>query len=310
MRVLVTGAAGFTGTRMMNYLLQQEGVTTVGLVHRIPGRHAELSRTSSVAADLLDREGLITAVAGVHPDAIIHLAGLTRGPLDAMLLANVAGTKNILDAGYTANPDCRVLVVSSSAVYGDPSPGPIPESASLHPLSEYGVSKMAQDALALMYHELNDLPVSVARPFNLIGPGQEDIFICGRIAGQVAKILQQKQAALELRETRSSRDLVDVRDVVKGYWAIISHPDFSRDCAGQAFNLGSGISRQVSEIIATMEEITGRNFEVILPETPASIPIHYQQGDNSRITSLTGWKPEISFKDSLQDMLAEASRQK
>jgi len=176
----------------------------------------------------------------ICPDAIIHLGGMTRGDLGNLLQANVIGTKNILDAGFAANPDCRILVVSSSAVYGYPGEAPIPESTPLRPLSEYGISKMAQEALALMHHTLNGTHVSIARPFNLAGPGQPESFICGKLVRQVADIEQQKKTALDLLETSSSRDLIDVRDVVRGYWALISHPDFSGKCSGRAFNLGSG----------------------------------------------------------------------
>jgi GDP-4-dehydro-6-deoxy-D-mannose reductase len=305
MRVLVTGASGFTGTRMMQFLLEQEGVTVTGLVRTAPAPAPDTkSRISYACTDLLDRNRLISTVARVSPDAIIHLGGLTRGPLDALLLANVTGTKNLLDAGYAANPECRMLIVSSSAVYGYAGTAPIAESMQLQPLSEYGISKLAQDTYSLMFHTLNDAPVCVTRPFNLAGPGQPESFICGRIVKQVIEIGQQKRAALELLETISSRDLIDVRDVVRGYWALVSHPDFTSDCAGKAFNLGSGTATPLSVIIALIEEITGRHYEVEYPGTRPRIPILSQQSDNTRITGLTGWRPGISLKETLSDMLA------
>jgi nucleoside-diphosphate-sugar epimerase len=310
MRVLVTGSEGFTGNRMMQFLSQQEGVAAIGLVRNAPTLPQENSpRISYVVADLLNHDYLFKTVVGVCPDAIIHIGGLTHGTLEAMLQANVVGTKNILDAGHTANPDCRILVISSSAVYGYPGTAPISESTPLHPLSEYGISKMAQDALALMYHELNDACVSVARPFNLAGPGQPESFICGRIIKQATEIEQQKKPGLELLEITSSRDLIDVRDVVRGYWALINHPDFSEDCAGKAFNIGSGNAYLISEIITLTEEITGRHFEVKLPQQLPKVTLPTQQSDNTQITNLTGWRPEISLKETLRDMLA-ASRGK
>jgi nucleoside-diphosphate-sugar epimerase len=310
MRVLVTGAAGFTGSWMMQFLLQQKGVQVTGLVRKDPELTADFLTTSYVIADLLDRDILFTTIARVNPDAIIHLAGLTRGPLDALLSTNVTGTKNLLDACSQANPDCRILVVSSSAVYGNPGPAPIIESLPLHPLSEYGVSKMAQDAFSLMHHELNDTQICIARPFNLTGPGQPDSFVCGRIVGQVAGIMLQNRQALDLLETSSKRDFIDVRDVVRGYWALISHPEFSCECAGQVFNLGSGTAHSVSEIIALLEELSVHRFKVILPETPHESSIISQQSDNSRINTLTDWRAEISLKESLRNMLAEHCEKK
>jgi nucleoside-diphosphate-sugar epimerase len=240
----------------------------------------------------------------ICPDAIIHLGGLTRGDLGDLLRVNVVGTKNILDAGYKANADCRMLVISSSAVYGYAGTTPIAESVPLHPLSEYGISKAAQEALALMHQTQSGALISIARPFNLAGPGQPASFICGRLVQQVADIGQKKKTALELLETSSSRDLIDVRDVVRGYWALVSHPDFSGKCSGNAFNLGSGNAYSISTIIAMIEEITNRHYEVNLPQAISRAAIPSQQSDNARITALTGWRPEISLPETLRDMLA------
>jgi nucleoside-diphosphate-sugar epimerase len=274
MKVLVTGAAGFTGSRMIQFLSQQKVGMVTGLVRKTPViPPATIPRTSFLAADLLDRDHLEKTVAGINPGAIIHLGGLTHGSLNDLLLTNVVGTKNILDAGYAANPDCRMLVVSSSAVYGYPGPAPITESTPLQPLNEYGISKMAQEVLAIVHHELNGSFVSVARPFNLAGPGQSESFVCGRIVGQVARIGPQEKPVLHLLETSSSRDLIDIRDAVRGYWALASHPEFSQDCAGKAFNLGSGKAYEISQIIAVLEEITGRHYSVNLPPDPVKVPI-------------------------------------
>jgi GDP-4-dehydro-6-deoxy-D-mannose reductase len=305
MRLLVTGAAGFTGTILAEFLSHETGVKVTGLIRKSSQKDL-LPHTACIVADLLDREPLIHAMNAICPDAIIHLGGMTRGNLGDLLQANVIGTKNILDAGFAANPDCRILVVSSSAVYGYPGEAPIPESTPLRPLSEYGVSKMAQEALALMHRTLNGSHVSIARPFNLAGPGQPESFICGKLVRQVADIEQRKKTALDLLETSSSRDLIDVRDVIRGYWAIISHPDFSGKCSGRAFNLGSGIAYPVSAIIRIMEEITNQHYPVNLPAEilPPSIPS--QKSDNAQITSLTGWRPEISLVETLRDMLTAA----
>jgi nucleoside-diphosphate-sugar epimerase len=303
MRVLVTGAAGFTGTCMMQFLSHETGVEMTGLVRK-PSQKSLLSHTPCIVADLLERGHLITAVDEICPDAIIHLGGLTRGDLGDLLRVNVVGTKNILDAGYKANADCRMLVISSSAVYGYAGTTPIAESVPLHPLSEYGISKAAQEALALMHQTQSGALISIARPFNLAGPGQPASFICGRLVKQVADSGQKKKTALELLETSSSRDLIDVRDVVRGYWALVSHPDFSGKCSGNAFNLGSGNAYSISTIIAMIEEITNRHYEVNLPRAISRAAIPSQQSDNARITALTGWRPEISLPETLRDMLA------
>ena len=306
MRVLVTGAAGFTGTRMMAFLAAQWGITPVGLIRRhIPETGND---GSFVTADLLDSDALHETVTKIRPDAVIHLAGLTRGTPNVLQATNVTGTENLLDAVVSVNPDCRILVISSSAVYGYAGDLPIPETAPLQPVSDYGTSKVAQETLALNY-ENSDAAIAIARPFNLAGPFQPESFVCGRIVKQVVEIEQRKRDALELREISTSRDLIDVRDVVRGYWALVSHPDFTGKCAGKAFNLGSGNASSLSAIIALVEKITGNHYEIRLPETPPPIPVPTQRSDNTRITSLTGWKPAISLKETLRDML-EAERNK
>ena len=304
MKVLVTGASGFTGRQMMRLLASQQGVTSFGLVRQLPPDPA--SRCSYVTADILDRPGLEAALAQVHPDALIHLAGLTHGTAGALHETNVTGTKNILDAVLAANPECRILVVSSSAVYGYAGDLPIPDTTPLNPVTDYGRSKVAQEAVSLEYAG-NGAAVAIARPFNLAGPGQPGTFVCGRIVSQVIEIERKKREALELREIVSSRDLIDVRDVVKGYWALVSHADFSGDCAGRVFNLGSGKTYPLSTVIALIAEITGNIYKIRLPESLPQIPVPSQKSDNSRITGLTGWIPEISLKETLADML-EAAR--
>jgi nucleoside-diphosphate-sugar epimerase len=302
MRVLVTGAAGFTGTAMVAFLSRQAGVEPVALV-RNPHSVSFPPRVPVIAADLLDRDALHAAVAGARPDAVIHLAGLTRGKAEALHAANVTGTRNLLDAVFVANPLCRVLVVSSSAVYGYAGDGPIPETAPLRPVDEYGKSKVAQEDLAREYAG-RGFAVAIARPFNLAGPGQGEAFVCGRIVKQVIGIERTSRAALELREVSSSRDLIDVRDVVQGYGALLSRPDFTGECAGKVFNLGSGNAYRISSILAMIEAITGMHYDLRLPETPPVIAVPTQQSDNTRITSLTGWKPVITLEETLRDMIA------
>ena len=309
MNVLVTGAAGFTGRRMMAYLATQKDVTPVGLVRREIPKTGDLP-TIPMVADLLDNQRLQAVIPSACPDAVIHLAGLTGGSPEVLHATNVEGTKNLLDAVIRFNPACRILVVSSSAVYGYAGDGPIPETSPLKPVSDYGKSKAEQEMIAFDYAFKEKSAVAVARPFNLAGPGQTDVFVCGRIVNQVVDIERGERDALDLWETSSSRDLIDVRDVVSGYWALLSHPDFPAECSGKAFNLGAGKAFRVSEIIAIVAAITGNHYRVRLPDTPHPIRIPTQQSDNARITALTGWLPEIPLEKTLRDMLDAARNTK
>jgi GDP-4-dehydro-6-deoxy-D-mannose reductase len=262
-----------------------------------------------VEGDIRDRAALEQLLDSLTPDCIVHLAALNHGTLKVLLETNVLGTENLLIAARKASPECRILVVGSSAAYGHAGGRPIAEKTPLIPLSEYGVSKAAQEMIALQHRALHGMQIAVARPFNLVGPGQPESFICGRIVRQVALIEKAQKNSIDLFEIRSARDFIDVRDVAPGYWAILSHPEFERLCAGKAFNLGSGRAYSVAEVIATIEDITGRHFPVTLPEQEPRIPIPTQRSDNTRIQSVTGWRPCIPLRNSLKDML-EAARKK
>ncbi|MDO8872989.1 MAG: GDP-mannose 4,6-dehydratase, partial [Methanoregula sp.] len=206
------------------------------------------------------------------------------------------------------NPDCRILVISSSAVYGYAGENAIAEDQPLKPLTEYGLSKATQDNLCQMYHKIRNCQVAIARPFNLIGPDQPASFVCGKIVQQVIEIEHGRRSSLDLMEIKSCRDFIDVRDVVSAYWALISHKKFREDCAGNAFNIGSGRATPVSTVIDLLQEITGKEYPLHLPVSSLSIAVPSQKSDNSRIHRITGWMPRISLKESLSDMLDAARK--
>lgn len=190
-------------------------------------------------------------------------------------------------------------MISSSAIYGYVGNTPIAETQMLKPLSEYGVSKAAQNTLCQMYYKTKGChQVAVARPFNLVGPNQPDSFICGRIMQQVIEIEQGKRTYLDLLEIQSCRDFIDVRDVVKAYWTLLIHTKFKEDCTGNAFNIGSWKTYAVSTVINLLQEITGKEYQLNLPASSPPITIPSQISDNTRIHCITGWNPYISLKES------------
>jgi GDP-4-dehydro-6-deoxy-D-mannose reductase len=308
MKVLITGASGFTGIHMIDFLSTQQDIRIFALARKIPAHVASAQNISWVEGDILNPDKIIKTISAVEPDAIIHLAGLNRGPLQDLQQTNVTGTQNILETAFNVNPNCRILVISSSAIYGYAGNFPIPESTHLQPLSEYGISKAAQDILCQKFHTTKGSLVAVARPFNLVGPGLPTSFVCGRIVQQVIEIEQGKRTSLDLLEIQSCRDFIDVRDVVKAYWMILTHTKFRDECAGKTFNIGSGKSCAVSTVINLLEKITGNEFKVHLPASSPPITIPSQLSDNTRIHRITGWKPHISLKESLSDMVNAARK--
>jgi GDP-4-dehydro-6-deoxy-D-mannose reductase len=308
MNLLITGASGFTGTAIIRFLAPEKKIHITGITRKQKSHSSTETSVVWITADLLDRDHLFNRVSSVHPDALIHLAGLNHGSPVDLVTTNICGTQNILEAVRRTNPECQILVISSSAVYGYQDVSPITENSPFQPMTEYGVAKAGQEILAQMHHRAQGSNIAVARPFNLIGPGQTAAFLCGKIVRQIVEFKQGKRDTLDLFETHSCRDFIDVRDVVRAYWALISHPFFLEDCAGRAFNIGSGRSCAISEVISTLEKITGDTYPIHLPAIPTHISIPSQQSDNSQIHAVTGWTPSISLEDSLRDML-EAERE-
>ncbi|MEI8331611.1 MAG: GDP-mannose 4,6-dehydratase [Methanomicrobiales archaeon] len=310
MRILVTGASGFTGSWMLQHLsnLVQTDLEIIALVNSKIPSDTEKNGITYIKGDLLDFVNLKRHISSLIPDRVIHLAGLNRGTLYELLNTNVVGTKNLLDVLQSINDKCRVLVISSSSGYGYAGDHPISETSPLMPLSEYGISKMGQDVLCEMFYKNKGTHVAIARPFNLVGPGLSSLFVCGGIIRQVIEIEKGKKQFIDLLEIASCRDFIDVRDAVAAYWSLLSHPEFEHMCIGKAFNVGSGNAHTISSVIESIEEITGEKYIVHLASKLAYISIPTQRSDNTHIHKTTGWSPKIPLKKSLRDMLEVARK--
>jgi len=195
MKILVTGASGFTGHYMVDYLLALPGsdLEIFGLYKT----HVPSDRNGCryIQGDLCNRDETRALIRSVSPDAVLHLAGINRGTLHDLLRINVLGTQNLLDAVVQERPDCRVLVVGSSAEYGYAGSDPIAEDAPLRPVGAYGISKVAEDLLARSYASVHKLNVAVVRPFNLIRPPVNRRHLC--VVGSLDWCLRLKQASRE-----------------------------------------------------------------------------------------------------------------
>ena len=302
MRVLITGAGGLAGSAMVRRILGVEGGQEVFGTYRkkLPGSS---DRFTPIRLDLTDREKTLARVGEAEPELVIHLAGQNHGSLDDLLRSNVIATRNLLDAACSLRNPVQVLVTGSSAEYGYAGTGPIPESAPLRPVGPYGVSKVAAELLAFSYHSARQLPVAVVRPFNLVGPGQSDTYVCGKIVKQVVEVEEGKREEISLADLSSRRDFIDVRDMAVACWALVSLPEFAIRCAGRAFNIGSGKDHSVADILEIIRKTTGKRYPVVLPEREIPIPVPTQRSDNSLIAATCGWKPSLSLAQSLWDML-------
>jgi GDP-4-dehydro-6-deoxy-D-mannose reductase len=308
MKVLITGASGFTGNYMSEYLAPKKNCELFGLVHKHAKNHSV--DIELIGCDLHNRKKVESVIQEIIPDRIIHLAGLNHGSFSDLLQTNVLGTENLLHAVNNEQNKCRVLIISSSAEYGYSDVLPIKESSSLNPISEYGVSKVAENLLSMSYYHRFGLQVAVARPFNLIGPGQPSSFVCGQIISQIVEIEKGNKTSLDLREIESCRDFIDVRDAVAAYWSIVDHKRYATECAGNVFNVGSGKCYSISNVLEIIWETLKRKYPVTISKNSGTILIPRQQSDNSLILKTTSWQPKIELKESISDMLRLARKLK
>jgi GDP-4-dehydro-6-deoxy-D-mannose reductase len=302
----ITGISGFAGSHLAELCLA-ESMAVSGLA-RDPAAAPNLAGVKGSISlhqgDLGDCRRLAEVLDEARPDLIFHLAAETGGgaPEDRLLETNVIGTLNLLAAAALLSPVPRLLVASSSAVYGrGPVPGaPIGETSDLDPLSPYGLSKAAQERLALWLAAVLGVPVIVARAFNQTGPRESDAFVAASIARQIAEIeagAAPPRIAVGRRDT--SRDFTDVRDIARGYLLAAT-----RGKPGEAYNLASGTAVSIQELVDRLVRLSGRPIEIV--EDPARMrpaELLSQVGDATKARSELGWEPRISLDRTLRDLL-------
>ncbi len=300
-RALVTGGTGFLGRHLVTFLLSEGYQVAVASVPQ-QAETADLP-VASFLCDVRDRDSLALVIEQAAPQVVFHLAGLARGDdLAELMSVNVLGTRTLLDVARQQPEPPVVIIPGSAAEYGLPvDTQPINESAALRPISNYGVSKVAQSLLGQGYALRGDVPVIVGRVFNILGPGEPPSMLCGAMAAQVAAC-EAGFSPLVVRVGNLSpiRDYVDVRDAARalGLLALGGVP-------GAIYNICSGQARRVEEVVRQLVALSSKEI-ALLPDPerqrPADIP--HCVGNPERLHSATGWSPQFSLEDSLQATLA------
>jgi GDP-4-dehydro-6-deoxy-D-mannose reductase len=308
-RLLVTGAGGFVGGHLVDFLHAEEpGVEIHGVVLPHGGvswRAASGARV--VEADLNDPAAAAAVVEDVRPDRILHLAGQSSvhtSWLDpgGTMRTNVLGIVHLLDAVRRQGLRPAVLVVGSAEEYGPVGPEemPIREETPLRPASPYAVSKVAQGALALLYGPAGGLRVVLTRTFHHTGPGRGEAFAESSFARQIAEIeAGLRPPILKVGNLDAVRDFADVRDVVRAYWLLLEKGE-----GGVAYNVCSGTGRPVRRVLDMLLAGSSARIDVSVdPERlrPSDVPA--QVGDPSRLRRATGWEAKIPLERTLRDLL-------
>jgi len=301
-RTLVTGAAGFVGSHLLDSLRDRGPIVAWS---RPGGREPDDTAGAEWhAIDLLDRDAVFRGLEAAAPTRIYHLAGAPSVDTSwrsvvPHLRANVLGTHHLLDAVRARRRPCRVLVVTSAQVYAVMDE-PISEQAPLRPPTPYGVSKLAQDQLALRAVSEDGLDVVVARPFNHAGPRQKPVFSISSFARQVARIeIGLEPPRIRVGNLDARRDITDVRDVVEAYTGLVA-----RAPAGRPYNVCSGSAWRIGDLLDELRQLARVPVEVQVDPArlrPADVPVI--QGDATRLRSELGWTPRIPVERTLADTL-------
>ena len=290
MRALVTGSNGFVG-RWLSAHLESQGDEVTGL---------------DAETDVTDAAAISAAVQAAEPDAVFHLAaqasvGTSWEDQAGTYLVNTVGTVNVLAGAAACSTPPRVLLVSSSEVYGRVRPEdlPIREDHQFAPVSPYAASKAAAEIAAVQAWLGRGLPVVRARPFNHTGPGQRTDFVVPALARQVAEAVRSGAHALYTGNLEARRDISDVRDVVRAYRALALHGE-----PGEVYNVCSGVAVSIREVAERLLRTAGVDMPIVVdPERVRPIELPELRGDPSRLKAATGWSPAVDFDDTLADVL-------
>ena len=297
---LVTGAAGFAGSHLVEHLLENEARVAAWGHGPIPSSLRSSDRILWTAVDVTDPAAVEAALGETRPSAVYHCAGIadvhsTWSDSATALRVNVLGTHNLLNALERVAIDAPVLITGSALVY-KPSDAALSEDSTIGPASPYGVSKLAQELVGLAARGR----VIVARPFNHAGPRQAPAYVTSSFARQIAEAeAGVRQPVLEVGNLEARRDITDVRDTVRAYALLMQKGQAGGPynvCRGEAFRVGDLLDALVRQSQAAIEVRTDP-----ARLRPNDMPVVL--GDPSRLERDTGWKPRIPIEQTLRDLL-------
>lgn len=299
MRALVTGACGFVGRYLVEHLLSCGDEVLAGTFQ---SNHA--LRVPTVPLDVTSVASCLEVLNRFKPDVIYHLAGIAFVPeaednFDRALLVNVGGTNNLYRTCHLLNRGIKILYVSSAEVYGRISPAELPlrETTATRPANNYSLSKLMAEQVAARYDQFGNVHSVIARPFNHIGPGQNDRFVASSFAHQLAQIARgEAPARIRVGNLDACRDFSDVRDIVRGYRSAMER-------GRGIYNFGSGRAHSIRWLLDTLIEVSGLTVEIETdPERFRAAEVPELYGDISKARVELGWEPRYDLRTTLGEI--------
>ena len=317
-RVLITGITGMVGSHLLDYLIENTDWEIWGMLRwrsplsnindHVPAINRK-QRIHLVYADLRDTMSIDAAVEQCKPDYVFHLAAQSYpktsfdSPLDTMD-TNVQGTERLLGALRKYRSDAVVHVCASSEVFGrvPKEKLPIDEECGFHPASPYAISKVGTDLIGRYYAEAYGMTVMTTRMFTHTGPRRGDVFAESTFAKQIAMIEQNKiDPVVNVGNLDSLRTWADVRDAVRAYYLLVTEDPVP----GAYYNIGGTYTCSVRDMLDTLIGLSSvKNIEVrVDPDRLRPIDADLQVPDTRKFEAHTGWKTEIGFEKTMQDLL-------
>lgn len=297
-KILVTGADGFIGSHLVEYLIQQgynvkafalyNSFNSWGWLDSLPSAIKE--QLEIFTGDIRDPEGVRTAMHGC--DAVLHLAALIAIPYsyhspDTYVDTNIRGTLNILQAARSLDI-AKIVHTSTSEVYGTAQFVPISEEHPLQAQSPYSATKIAADQLVLSFYRSFSLPAAIIRPFNTYGPRQSARAVIPTIITQIAAGAR----SIKLGALSPTRDFNYVLDTVRAFEAVLQ----TEATIGQVLNAGSGYEISIGDTAHLIADIMGVSLDIECDAQrirPEKSEVERLWADNSRLRNMTNWKPDF-----------------
>ena len=305
MKVLVTGADGFIGSHLTEELVKKgyevraftyyNSFGTWGWLDMMP---AEILKSVEIfSGDIRDPNGVRMAVKGV--EEIFHLAALIAIPFsfhspDSYVDTNIKGTLNVLQAALDYDTS-KVLITSTSEVYGTAQYVPIDEKHPYQGQSPYSATKIGADRLAESFYRSFETPISIVRPFNTYGPRQSARAVIPTI---ISQLLAGKKE-IKLGALSPTRDFNYVKDTVAGFISIAE----SDRTIGEEINIATQNEISIGELASEIISQINPDARIICEEErlrPEKSEVNRLLGSNEKIKRLTGWRPQYSLKEGLQ----------
>ena len=303
-KVLVTGADGFIGSHLVEYLLEKgykvrafvfyNSFNSYGWLDTLPKE--KLKEIEIFSGDIRDPNGVRVAMEGI--DIIYHLAALIAIPYsyhspDSYVDTNIKGTLNVLQAGKLLNTK-KILVTSTSEVYGTAQYVPIDEKHPFQGQSPYSATKIGADRMAEAFHKSFEMPISIVRPFNTFGMRQSARAVIPTIITQ----LLNGETQIKLGDTIPTRDLLFVKDTVAGFEAIAR----SEKTIGEEINIATQSETSVGDLAQNIINIINPNAKIIQDNErirPEKSEVFRLFGSNQKIKQLTDWSQQYSLEEGL-----------